>query len=367
MSETWLHAAAATDMNLRLGDVRAVHALRDSLLEEANLMDAWGNLRGRVPDMIRELIDDDDDSGGADMVATRVANTHYNYLKMRRSPVHMLQVASLAARHIGPDVTHHQHRRKSYTQTRRAMMEHGLSLRCAAAAAYHLHKQTSSSSTPPPTPELEIVQAPPGEVDHLDLPVSYLGVDVDGRLWVIDTTRGVARVRMGSRLPTKWIHRVSSSSNMFLAGDDQRCVGIVLARDMRSGVEVPVTIPHHPSEPPDVVDNTWLVWGDVKHPHSIRWDPDHGLRESATAKLQVMSRPRRLVAAGNQVSMGEEAVTSIPDDQSITCVCGTPTSIDLVTDAMDFYRIDVQAHKAWCVGIDVNQSIVAMTSIVNWM
>jgi len=365
ISTMWMHALAATDMNLVFGYIQPIHEFRDALKEETHLVQAWENLLGHTPPIIFELMSH---PGGDSDLASRVATTRYNYLSLRQRPVHIHQVKAVALRIVTPTVSDKQYRRKTYIQTMEQLKKHGFGHLKAAATAFHLHTQ-STESQPTPSSHLDIMHKSPGGVDHLDLSSSYLGVDVMGSLWVLDTTLGVVRVRLGSRVPAKWIHRTSPNSNTFLLGDDTRCVGVVLSQDLTSGIETPVTLQTLPLQP-RVVDNTWVVWGDTTHPHAIQWTPQKGTRVSShtDAKLHLMSIPQNAVfARGDRIMFNHnEHVTQIPPCQSISCIVGTPLAVDLITTAHDFYRIDVRANKAWCVGINIEHPIVAMAPLVSW-
>lgn len=362
-STLWLHALVATDLNLVFGEVREINEFRDALNEETYLVQAWENMLGHTPAIILELL-----TSPGPGLATRVATTRYNYLALRQRPVHMHQIKMVAARVVAPSVSDKQYRRKTYIQTVAQLVEHGFSPAGAAAAAFHLHTHDESRGNTPPPPDLDIIHKHPGSVDHLDLPTSYMGVDVKGRVWILDTTLGVVSVKVGSRVPTQWVHRTSQTSNTFLLGDDTRCVALVLSQDLTSGIETPValqTLPHAPS----VVNEQWVVWGDTTHPHAIQWTHSKGLRVSprSEAKLHLMSKSRSAATArGNQVMVNHEPVAQIPPCQSISCISGTPVAVDLVTTTHDFYRVDVRANTAWCVGMSIDQPIVAMASLVNW-
>lgn len=357
--DLWLHALTSVDLHLVYASQYTLDTFRDALLEN-NVLDlqmSYVNLTGSVPDAIAELIADNPDMRRVDL-ANYIAHVRYNYQKIKSQPVHCYQVSSLASGMIDSDSVPVEHRRKTYIQTRRKLLEQGLDPGRASAFAFTIHNQTPTSHEG----SSEVVI---GDLRELDLPNAYMAVDVSGNLLIIDSTKGTYPIETSPRLPTQWICRVSPDLNEFLVGDETRCVHVHLTDDCDACIQTPVVLPFYPSEVV-CVDSKWVVWGTRERPFAFTWDAGRAV-PTIDARKYVVSVGEQVRSVGNQVLFRGESIAKLPATQSISCMYGDTAAIDVVTASLDMYRIDVRSNVASCVGLPVQHPIAVMAPLVGWV
>jgi hypothetical protein len=358
--DLWLCALASVDFNLMYESSYTVDVFRDALLEN-NTIDlnmAYINITGSVPSVVSEFIESNTDMRRVDL-ADHLSRLRYNYQKIRRRPVHYHQVCSLATQIIDSDTLPTDMRRKSYIQTRRKLIEQGISTEKASAFAFEMHRTgTVHADT---IPEVTLVDT----VD-LYLPNAYLAVGAGGDLTVVDSTQGVYGIRTSPPLPNQWMCRVSPDTNEFIIGDEHRCVHVSLTPEGDGVMQTPIALPTITR--PTCVDNRWVVWGSKARPSAFEWREGKAVMCSVDdARKHVVSLGKKISSEGNRIMLGSDTLVKLPMGESISCMYGNAREVDVVTTSRDFWRIDVRGNRAECVGLPIDYKLAAMAPLVGWV
>jgi hypothetical protein len=356
----WLYALVSADLGLLYESHYTVDAFRDALLEN-NVLDlhmAYTNITGSVPDAVAEYIAAHPDTRRVEL-AGHVSRLRYNHQTIKRRPVHCHQVATLVTRIVDTHVVPSEHRRKTYLQTRRRLLEQDLEPRLASALAFEIHH--SGAPAPAGLREVKVQDALP----DVYLPNAYLCVSAQGELCVTDSTQGMYTIPTSPALPSQWMVRVSPDANEFILGDELRSVHLVLSEEGDGAIQTPIALPGITS--PVCVDNRWIVWGDSVHPRAMEWRDAAVECATEYARKLVVSASDRLRYEGNRVLLGNETLAKLPADQSICCIHGNVGAVDVMTTSRDFWRIDVRANTGSCVGLPAPNPIAAMAPLVGWL
>jgi hypothetical protein len=356
--DTFEVAIAAYYLKLNFYDHQKCISFRDMLVENgvADLQRSYGNITGHVPAMLCEVIASNKAMRRVDL-AFVLSAIRYNHLAIQKRSVLKVQVTSLVselAGEMGPES-----RRSTILQTMGCLVGEGMDERVACATAFTLHH-------PKREPAMRCVDIQTSDIhSHHTLPNAYLGVDSVGGLWVVDTMRGVYAIPTPTPVPHGWLCRVSNA-NVFVAGDDGHCVGLVLNESLDACMQTPLVLPEYPSRV-DCVEHKWVVWGSRKRPHAFEWDGSSlRLCPPGEAKMYVLSKSH-MDARGNSVTLDGYVVCSLPPAQTISCMFGTPRYVDVITGANDIWRIDIVKNKAWCVGMELGDvGIMTFAPLVGW-
>lgn len=355
-----MYALASVDLNVLFESQHTVDAFRDALLEN-NIIDlamSYINITGSVPDAVSEFVEANPEMRRVD-VADHISRLRYNYQKIKRRPVHGYQVSALASKLVDSGSLPTDLRRKTYIQTRRKLLDQGLAPAQASAFAFEIHE-----SRPPGRPALPVVVF--GETTDVCLPNAYLTVNAAGGLTVVDSTQGAYDLPTSPALPTQWMCRVSPDSNEFLVGDDQRCVHVSLTSECDAAMQTPLALP--PIVSPTCVDNRWVVWGSRSRPMAFEWRAGGAVMCSTPdARKHLVSSGERLRSEGNRITLGCETLAALPVEQSISCIYGDAGVADAITTSRDFWRINIRANRASCVGLPSEPTITAMAPLVGWV
>jgi len=369
-TQRWVESMAAVDMGLTLGDWNVCINMQKTLLASeplmpADLAGAWCNIYGNIPPLVDELVNVRrcDDVGALALVMARV---HYTFLKL---PSHRAQVREAATARL-THALHRVHRQKGYIRTHAKIMAMtSCSHEEAAAHAYFLHSPASLAGGESAVPDLEVCAHPPATADHLNLPLAYLGVDMDGKLVLLDASRGASVVEVCSRVPHNWMVRISAHTNEFLAGDATCCLHLTLNEPLTMVLEKPVALPRYPPARAHEVDNSWVVWFDAnKRARALAWDAQAQratLCSAADAELHAVTG-EAVYSRGNEVWRGTTCIARLPSTESITAINGTPTAFDAFTQGGDWWRVDVRARKAWVVGVPAANIVCTIAALVGW-
>jgi hypothetical protein len=364
---TWVAATTAYHFNLSFYDFQQCVAFRNMLIENGitNLRASYENLTGSIPPIVCELIETHQTSRRVDL-ANIISFIRYNHMALKKRPVHMVQITTLAAELADPDSLPLDKRRSTFLQTLKHLVDDGMDERVAAATSFHLH---NSKNFKPSTSTPRYVEIQPHDtLTHHTLPNTYLGVDSDGKLQVIDTGRGVYTIETTSKIPCGWLCRADPESNTFVAGNEQECVGLVLNGDKDACDLFPINLPINPSGPNvHSVENTWVAWGSKQKPHAFQWGPKRGVHHCSKqeARNHIMA-VTDMVGKGNTILMDNETLCALPPDQSISCMYGNLRDVDVITRANDLWRIDILNNHAWCVGIPDMQHVKVIAPLVDW-
>ena len=354
----WVTATAAYYLGLLFFDHNKCTSFRDTLIENGvkDLKSSYANITGHVPDVLCELIACNPDMRRVDL-ATILACIRYNYLAIKKRPVHVVQITNLMSELVGELCR--ESRRSTFLQTMNFLVKEGMEERVACATSYRMHHR------PTRTDPVRCVEIQTSDIHaHHTLPNSYLAVDSDGGLWVVDIVRGTYPISTPTRIPTGWLCRTTPDGNTFMAGDDTQCVGLVLNDSLDACIQSPIVLPTYPSGARSV-ENRWVVWGSARRPHAVQWrDGDLTLCASEEAKMHVLSHPH-MDAAGNRVTLNGEVVCCVSPDQTISCLFGNCRDVDVITGANDLWRVDIVNNKAWCVGLET-VPIVNIAPLVGW-
>jgi hypothetical protein len=238
------------------------------------------------------------------------------------------------------------------------MQQEALTAVQAGAHAYLLHAHDT----------LQIVPEPPGTAHHLTLPSNYLGVDTEGKLFVLDATRGASPLQASHRVPHAWCARVSPHNNEFLAGDSNVALSITVDDELAHVYDTPVVLPRYPTSHVTNVEHRWITWTDTNgHPRALQWDSDTATLCSNDDARLYASTVLVLRPEGNTVWRDAVCLATLPPSESITCVHGTPSAFDAFTQGGDWWRVDVRARRAWVVSVPAANVIRAIAPMVQWI
>jgi hypothetical protein len=237
-------------------------------------------------------------------------------------------------------------------------MEQGTRSDKASAFAFQIHRSTTDSDASP-TVVVTAASADPY------LPNAYLSVDARGALHVIDSIRGAYNIGTSPPLPTQWMCRVSLDSNVFLVGDETRCVRVSLTDECDACIQTPISLTGITD--PISVDFTWVVWGSRKRPFALKWVTDAPVMcTTRDAHKHLVSAGTQVRAEGNRVLLGDETIAKLPPGHSISCMYGNTTAVDVVTTRLDLWRVDVRANTASCAGLPVDTHITTLAPLIGW-
>lgn len=364
---TWIAATTAYYFNLSFYDFQQCVTFRNMLIENGitNLKASYENLTGSIPPIMCEMIENHKHARRVD-VANIISFIRYNHMALKKRAVHMVQITTLASELADPNSLPLEKRRSTFLQTLKHLIDDGMGERVAAATSFHLH---NSKNFKPKTSTPKYVEIQPHEtLTHHTLPNTYLGVDSDGKLQVIDTGRGVYTIETTSKIPCGWMCRVDPETNTFVAGNEHDCVGLVLNEDKDACDLFPLILPINPSGPEvHAVENTWVTWGSKQKPHAFRWSPQNGVQHCSKqeARNHIMA-VTNMAGKGNTILLDNETLCTLPPDQSISCTYGNMRDVDVITRANDFWRIDILKNHAWCVGIPDIQHVKVIAPLVDW-
>ena len=370
---------AAVDMGLTLGDWNACVNLQKTLLNNdpvtpRALASVWRNIFGSTPSAIHELVNVRHNHDVKEL-ALVIARIHFTFLAVSSRAVHRYQIRSAAELRMNGARPRYEYHQNGYARTHAKIMasEEDMNEDDAAAHAYFIH----AKAAPTPSvvaggrgvpPALEICSNPPASADHLHLPPAYVGVDMNGKLVLLDAARGASPIPVGSVVPHNWMVRVSSHANKFLVGDNTCALFLTLNEDLTAAIGEPLALPRYPPGCAYEVDNSWVVWQNNKSPRAMKWDEttmsaqlcsDEDARLHAATIQDVVNR-------GNGVWRDETCVACLPALETITALKGTTVAFDAFTHKGDWWRVDVRARKAWVVGVPTSNIVCAIAPLVEW-
>jgi len=375
--DVWIHAVAAVDMNLSLGDVTACEHLHSTFLQTSSssqtpphdLMLMWRRVYGMVPPILHDLFNVrfKPNQTSFEEIALFLARTRITFLTL---PASCEQIVAAAHRLVSTNTLFREHRHKRYVHTHANIMASvDTTSNVAAAHAFLMHTSSTTSPPPPPSDLRVIHDAPPSRADHLNLPSSYLGVDVNGHVWVLHSCHGTSSVQVGSTVPHEWMVRVSKHANQFLAGNHACALLLTLNENQSAFMETAVLLPRYPTGVVMDVDKKWVVWkcGTSKMPRAMEWNGSHAtLCSVETARFHAMTVPHPLTLRENEVWVENVCIARLPASETITVVWGTPVAFDALTQNRDWWRVDVRAKNAWVVGVSTTTTMKSMAPLIEW-